>query len=127
MSNPTVILCINDEPTILMLRKVLLSIAGYTVLTATNSESALQLFTLNHVDLVITDQLLSGQSEAQVVTEMKRLKPEVPVILYAASQELPPATAQADAILVKGITPPDFLAAIAKLVAKKQPSGGKAS
>ncbi len=118
MSNPTVILCINDEPTILMLRKVLLSIAGYTVLTATNSESALQLFSLNHVDLVITDRLRPSGTGAQLVTEMKRLKPEVPVILYAASQELPPATAQADAILVKGITPPDFLAAIAKLVAK---------
>ncbi len=62
MSDPTVILCINDEPTILMLRKVLLSIAGYTVLTATNSESAVRLFTLNHVDLVITDRLFPGRS-----------------------------------------------------------------
>ncbi len=118
MSSPTVILCINDEPTILMLRKVLLSIAGYTVLTATNSESALQLFTLNHVDLVITDQLLSGGSDAQVVTAMKRLKPEVPILLYAGLQELPAGAEHVDAILVKGITPPEFLAAIAKLVAK---------
>jgi CheY-like chemotaxis protein len=34
--------------------------AGYKVLAATNGEAAIRLFTLNHVDLVITDQLLPG-------------------------------------------------------------------
>ncbi len=56
---------------------------------------------------------------------MKRLKPEVPVILYAGLQELPPGTGHVDAILVKGITPPEFLAAIAKLVAKKREKAGR--
>jgi CheY-like chemotaxis protein len=101
-----------------MLRQVLLSIAGYKVLAATNRESALQLFTLNQVDLVITDRLLPGRE--QVAEEMKRLKPEVPIILYAGLQELPPGAEHADMILVKGITPPEFLAAIAKLVAKPE-------
>ncbi len=118
LSNPTVILCVNDEPTILALRQVLLSIAGYTVLTATNDESALRLFMLNPVDLVITDQLLPSPSEGQLASRMKRLKPEVPIILYTGLQQLPPAAESADVILVKGITPPEFLAAIAKLVAK---------
>lgn len=118
MSNPTVILCVNDEPTILALRQVLLSIAGYTVLTATNDESALRLFMLNPVDLVITDQLLPSPSEGQLASRMKRLKPEVPIILYTGLQQLPPAAESADVILVKGITPPEFLAAIAKLAAK---------
>lgn len=120
LSNPTVILCVNDEPTILILRQVLLSIAGYTVLIATNDESAMRLFTLNHVDLVITDQLLPGHS-------MKRLKPEVPIILYTGLQDLPPSAENADVILMKGLTPPEFLAAIARLVAKPQSSEAEAS
>ena len=121
LSSPTVILCIDDEPTILTLRQVLLSIAGYKVLTATNGESAMRLFTLNHVDLVITDQLLPGRSGGQVASEMKRLKPEVPIILYIGLLELPPGAEHADLVMVKGMTPPEFLGAIAALVAKPRP------
>lgn len=102
-----------------MLRQIILSIAGYKVLTATNAQSAMQLFTLNEVDLVITDQLLPGCTGSQLTAEMKRIKPKVPIILYTGFME-PPADAEADLILVKGMTPPEFLAAIAKLVAKPQ-------
>ena len=122
LSSPTVILCVDDEPTILTLRQVLLSIAGYKVLTATNGESAMRLFTLNHVDLVITDQLLPGHSGGQLASEMKRLKPDVPIILYTGLEELPPGSEHANVILVKGLTPPEFLGAIAKLVAKPHSS-----
>jgi DNA-binding response OmpR family regulator len=116
LPSPPVILCIDDEPTILTLRQVLLSIAGYQVLTATDGESALQIFAQNHVDLVITDQLLPGRTGGQIASEMKRLRPEVPIILYTGLQDLPPGSEHADVILVKGMNPPEFLAAIAKLV-----------
>jgi len=121
LCSPTVILCIDDEPTILSLRQLLLSTAGYKVLTATNGESALRIFTLNHVDLVITDQLLPGRTGGQIASEMKRLKPEVPVILYTGLQEPPPGAEHVDVILIKGMNPPEFLAAIATLVAKSHP------
>ena len=124
MSSPPVILCIDDQPAILALREVLLSIAGYKVLTATDGESALRIFTLSHVDLVITDQLLPGRSGGQIASEMKRLKPEVPVILCTGLMEPPADAEQTDLILTKGITPPEFLAAIAKLVAKPEPGAG---
>jgi DNA-binding response OmpR family regulator len=127
LSSPTVILCIDDEPTVLMLRQVLLSIAGYKVLTATNGESAMRLFTLNHVDLVITDQLLPGRSGGQVASEMKRLKPEVPIILYIGLLELPPGAEHADLVMVKGMPPPEFLGAIAALVAKSRPEDAATS
>jgi CheY-like chemotaxis protein len=102
----------------------LLSIAGYKVLSATNGESALRIFTLNHVDLVITDQLLPGRTGGEIASEMKRLKPAVPVILYTGLQEPPPDAEHADLILVKGMDPSEFLAAIAKLIAKPEPGAG---
>ena len=101
---------------------MLLSIAGYQVLTATEGESALRIFTENHVDLVITDQLLPGRTGGQIASEMKRLRPDVPIILYTGLQDLPPGSEHADVILVKGINPPEFLAAIAKLVMKPRDS-----
>ena len=105
-----------------MLRQVLLSIAGYKVLTATNGESAMRLFTLNHVDLVITDQLPPGRTGGELASEMKRLKPDVPIILYTGLEDLPRGSEHANVILVKGLTPPEFLAAIATLVAKPHSS-----
>jgi CheY-like chemotaxis protein len=122
LPSPTVVLCVDDEPNILMLRQILLSIAGYKVLTATNPQSAMQLFTLNGVDLVITDQLLPGSTGAQLTSEMKRIKPEVPIILYTGLLE-PPADTEADLVIEKGMTPPEFLCAIAKLVAKPPSTG----
>ncbi len=60
------------------------------------------------------------------LAEMKRLKPEVPMILYTGLHEPPAGYREADLILVKGMTPPEFLAAIAKLVAKPQSTASEA-
>jgi CheY-like chemotaxis protein len=113
-----VILCIDDEPTGLTARRLLLSVAGYTVLTANSSDCALKLFRCNHVDLVITDHFLADLTGAELVSEMKRLRPAVPIILLTGLVDLPPGYETADLLLTKGITPPEFLAEIAKLVAK---------
>jgi CheY-like chemotaxis protein len=120
LSNPTVVLYIDDDLSILALRQLIFRRAGYKVLVAKNGESALQIFTHNDVDLVITDQLLPDRTGGQIASEMKRLKPEVPIILYTGLMEPPPDAGQADLILTKGLTPPEFLAAVAKLVTKSR-------
>ena len=114
-----VVLCVDDEPTGLTARRLLLSIAGYTVLTATSCSTALNLFRCNHIDLVITDHLLPDSTGAEMAVEMKRLKPSVPFVLLTALSELPPGYEAADVILTKGLTPPEFLAEIAKLMARR--------
>jgi CheY-like chemotaxis protein len=115
------ILCVDDEPAGLTARRLLLSTAGYTVLTATSGDAALRLFICNHLDLVITDHLLPDLTGAELVSEMKRLKPEVPVVLFTGLVEPPPGYEQADMLLTKGMTPPEFLAEMAKLL-RKAPS-----
>jgi CheY-like chemotaxis protein len=122
LSNERVILCVDDELTGLTARRLLLSIAGYTVLTATTSEAALELFTASHVDLVITDHLLPDQTGAELASEMKRLKPEVRIVLLTGLVDLPPGYEQADLVLTKGLTPQEFLAEIAALVGQKSAS-----
>lgn len=119
LSNVPVILCVDDEPTGLTARRLLLSTVGYTVLTATSGECALRLFRCNHVDVVITDHLLPDLTGAELAVEMKQLKGEVPIVLLTGLVDLPPGYEQADLVLTKGITPPQFLAEIAKLVAKQ--------
>ncbi len=123
-SNQLVVLCIDDEPNILMLRQLLLSLAGYSVLTAANAEEALAAFTNHHVDLVITDQLLPGRSGTEIAAEMKRLQPQVPIVLFTGLVDLPAGTEHMDLVLTKGITPPEFLTALASLISPR--SAGKA-
>jgi hypothetical protein len=57
---------------------------------------------------------------------MKRLKPQVPIILYTGISERPDGTQDADLVLCKGMTPPEFLGAIASLLANSR-SGNAAN
>jgi len=123
--NVPVILCIDDEPSGLTARRLLLCAAGYTVLTAASGNGALKLFGCNHVDLVITDHMLPDLTGAQLLSEMKRLKPEVPIVLLTGLVELPTGYEQADLLLTKCKTPPEFLAEIAHLLSKSAPSDEK--
>jgi len=122
--NPTVILCVDDDPAGLMARRLVLSIAGYEVLTACSGEAAVRILGSHHVDLVITDHFLPGFAGAEIMLSMKQLKPEVLVVLLTGTPVLPPGTELADLILIKGIAPPEFLAAIAKLVETRQDPAG---
>ena len=79
-----VIQCVDDDHTALAVRRLLLSTKGYAVLTATSADAALRLFNCNHVDLVITDHLLRDGTGAHVTSQMKRLRPEVPIVLLTA-------------------------------------------
>jgi len=112
----SVILCVDDDHTALTVRRLLLSIRGYAVLTATSPKAALGLFNCNHVDLVITDHLLQDGTGRELTLQLKRLKPEVPIVLLTAWANMPPGYEQADRLLSKGITPEEFLSEIASLL-----------
>lgn len=119
VSNPSLILCVDEESTSLTARRLILSIAGYDVMTAASGEAALKIFRRYPVVLVITDQYLPQRTGAELAGEMKLLKPDVPVVLLAASPEDPAVAQHADLVLTKGMNPADFLAAIAKLVGRQ--------
>jgi len=113
-------LCVDDEPVGLTARRLLLSVAGYTVLTAASGKSALGLFGCSQVDLVITDHLLPDLNGADMIAEMKQLKPEVPIVLLTGLVDLPPGAEHADLLLTKGITPSNFLNEIARLLSQER-------
>lgn len=103
---------------------MLLSIAGYEVLVAISGETALQMFRCQKVDLVIADHFLPDSTGAEITAAMKRLKPEVPVVLLTGAVDAPEGAEHVDLVLTKGMDPPDFLAAIAKLL-KPRPANAE--
>ena len=55
MSKPVAILCIDDEPKGLAVRKVLLESQGYEVFTATSGRDGLALFAHHRIPAVVLD------------------------------------------------------------------------
>jgi CheY-like chemotaxis protein len=110
------ILCIDDAEVALRVRKLLLSSAGYSVLTATSGEEGLELFKQNSVQLVIADHFLSNKSGAEIASEMKQIKPQVPILIVSASAEKPSGLEFADGFLSKGEGPDALLDSVAELL-----------
>lgn len=119
-AKPVVILCVDDDPKALMARRLVLSTAGYDVLTASSGEDALRILRRRGVDLVIADAFLPRFTGAELTTAIKRYNPGIRVVLLTGAPELP-SGAQADLILIKGRAPSNFLAEIAKVLAGKPP------
>jgi len=83
------VLCIDDERIGLRVRKLLLERAGYDVLTAPDGPSGLTTFADNPIEAVLLDFSMPGMDGAAVAAEMRRSKPEVPILLLSAYVGLP--------------------------------------
>ncbi len=95
------ILCVEDEAIALIARKMVLEHEGYRVLAAHDAVSALDLFTHNEVDLVVTDHLLRGVTGTQIAAEMKRLRPRVPIVVLSGVIDIPQDIGHADLFISK--------------------------
>ncbi len=78
------ILAIDDDSIIRTLLTNILTKAGYEVVTAADGESGLELAISTNPDLVVTDFQMPGISGLDVVTELQRTQPGLPVILLTA-------------------------------------------
>jgi CheY-like chemotaxis protein len=79
----TRVLCVENHPEHLGVLKYMLETAGYEVTAATNGDQALRLFKTLEVDGVLLEYDLPDTAGSAVRAEMKRIKPEVPVMLFA--------------------------------------------
>ena len=83
------VLCIDDERIGLRVRKLLLEGAGYEVLTAPDGPSGLASFDAHPVEAVLLDFSMPGMDGGEVAAQMRRRKPEVPILLLSAYVGLP--------------------------------------
>ena len=75
------LLLVDDDPLIRGSLGEVLKIAGYDVIQASSGAEALQILPKADVDLVITDFNMPEVNGLELLSEIKRQKPEVPVIL----------------------------------------------
>jgi CheY-like chemotaxis protein len=97
-----VILCVDDEPNSLILRKLVLEKAGYRVLTASSANQALEvLSSSSRIDLVLSDQLMPGGTGTDLARQVKARFPRIPIILISGVNEIPPDADNADLFMSK--------------------------
>jgi CheY-like chemotaxis protein len=117
LTKTAVILCIDDEPTALSVRQMLLESAGYRVATAHSGEEGIQAFKSQPIDAVIMDYWLSGMNGIQAARELKRINPAIPIVVLSALTELPgESIGAADRWFLKGEDPAYLLNAISTLL-----------
>jgi two-component system NtrC family response regulator len=81
---PPRILVVDDEPNSLFGLCQILADEGYQVIPAEKAEEALQRLKSEPINLVITDERMSGLSGMELLEEVKKLDQKLPVILVTA-------------------------------------------
>jgi len=79
-----IILVIEDNRICLALIRAFFRDTGAIVHFASTGKDGWQMFSDNHIDLVMTDLRLPDSYGLSLVTKMKQLKPDVPVIIQTA-------------------------------------------
>jgi DNA-binding response OmpR family regulator len=82
------ILVIEDEARIQAFLTRGLEAEGYTVVAAGDGRRGIDLATGAHWDLVVLDLLLPGLNGLQVLRELHRTKPELPVVILSARSDV---------------------------------------
>jgi two-component system alkaline phosphatase synthesis response regulator PhoP len=119
------ILSVDDEPSILLTRQSILENAGYAVLSAYDGDQALSYFAAQPIDLVLPDFVMPGMDGGVVCQEMKKLRPEVPVVMVSGNQVAEDRLRCVDCFLPKGEGPAVLLREIARFLAPPLPTTGE--
>jgi CheY-like chemotaxis protein len=84
-----VVLCIDDNQDVLECERDFLECFGYTVLTASSGGEGLEMASIHSVDVVILDYFMPAISGQAVAMEIRRLKPQAPIILLTEGCGVP--------------------------------------
>lgn len=111
-----VILCVDDDPDILLTTRTILEANGYLMEEARSAEEGLEVFKNTRPDLVLVDLMMEEVDAGKnLVKEIKLLDRDVPVFMLSSvgntlSQSVDYQELGLAGVLQKPIEPPSFLA-----------------
>lgn len=114
------VLCIDDETVGLRVRTMLLERAGYRVLGALDGPAGLAMFASNRVDVIVLDYSMPGMSGGEVVIELRRMNPSVPILMLSAYTSLPAQVMKlVDRTMTKGEGAPALLEKLGSMLTER--------
>jgi PAS domain S-box-containing protein len=121
------LLVVDDEAAILHIAKLVLTKAGYRVLTAANGAEAVALYAQQPqaIQAVLMDMIMPVMGGARTIQELRRLNPAAKVIafsgLYSAAARDKATVPDVQAVLPKPYTVEDLVAAVASVLGAGPP------
>jgi CheY-like chemotaxis protein len=120
------ILCIDDDDGMLLYQKALFERRGYKVLTAASARQGLRIAAVCAVAAVVVDYHMPDMNGLEVATEIKRLKPQIPIVMVSSDDAIPePALNVVDAFVSKNEAPRRLLPVILESAVKISPGPKK--
>ncbi len=118
------LLCIDDEPNVLAIRKMLLETVGYRVLVAGSGPQGLEVLKGEQVHTVILDYKMPEMTGSEVAARIRQTHPGMPIIMLSAFVDLTPEQLKdVDAYVTKGESPDVLLRTIEKVQPRKMGHG----
>jgi len=118
------VLWVDDEIDLLKIQILYLEEKGHTVFTANNGYDAIETVKENNFDIIFLDENMPGISGLDVLTEVKRIKPGIPVVMVTKNEEediMDDAVgSKIDDYLIKPVNPKQIILSIKKNVEHKQ-------
>lgn len=109
-----VVLLVEDDRIYLDLRRKVLEKDGYRVIGVSNTEDALDTLREAPICCTIADHMLQGSTGVDLAVEMKKIKPDVPIILFSGS--MPENLRNIDVYVNKGEPTAEFLKIVRNVV-----------
>jgi DNA-binding response OmpR family regulator len=121
MATNSTLLCIHRDPAQL----TLLRENGYELVTATNGSEGLRLLMSRPVDAIVLEYHLGLLDGAVVAAEIKKAKPQLPIVMLTDNLELPEGALKSVDALVTKSDGPHFLWATVHFVLNVKPMQGR--
>ena len=109
------VLFVDDEPSILSMRRLVFEALGYSVLTATCGADALEVFAMHPVDAVVLDYLMPGMDGEETARCMRNVRRDIPIILSSGCLTVPARVLEVvNAAVEKAARPEALIEALAQ-------------
>lgn len=110
------ILCIDNDDSMLGYQRALLERRGFTVLTAASGRQGIQIAAACAVAAVIVDYHMPEMNGHEVALEIKRLRPQLPIVMVSSDEGIPEqALNLVDAFVSKNEAPTRLLPVITQI------------
>jgi DNA-binding NtrC family response regulator len=121
------VLMVDDDPSQLRIREMVLRNAGLAVHLATNVESALALLSSagNQIGVVVTDHFLNGCTGVDLVRQLRLTAPALPVMVLSGMPGIDKEYEGLNvSVWLKPLPPEEFIGAVKHSIADKKEFAG---